>query len=481
MRGGKMKRIRMKLKRGIETGDGGFVLPCVGVMMVLLTIVGLGFLRVSLSARVLAVKRTAEIAARFAADAGFTKALFEMNRTVEVEPGQSESWWSQWWNENFWSDDSWSSFLGTGNRVVTSDNVSLPNTKAGYNYSIEEVTSGSEYRITSVGQSGWAQKTVSMSVRRQGLFDHAIYACGYAIPKHEKPSKWPDRLKPPKKGGRLDIEGYNLDTYSSDPGITPTGEMSIRTNSKHKDAVKFKKDINLDSDVIVGPGGKPNKVIKKENGVTITGDTYVSPEMPELPAVVVPVYLSNREAEEYEYEEGEPLSGLKKFSKFKIPKDSVQEISGDCKIYVEGDMKIEAGGQLIVKEDASLTLYLGKKFDAKKTKWWEWWNSEPEVDEGNELQSMVNLSHDPTKLRIFGTDECKKIKIEQASSFYGAVYAPYAKVEVKDCGNFYGAVVGWDVKLKKKTDQPNPTFYFDEALRECTESVRFAKGGWHEP
>lgn len=476
-----MRQVKMKAKKPRKDGNRGFLLPFAGVMIVLLSLTGLGLLRVGLSARVQAAKTTAEIAASAAADAGFTKAIFEMNKTVEVEPDQSDDWWSsQWWNDNWQSDNGGSSFFNSGSHMVVCDDVALPNTNATFNYAIEEVVSGSEYRITSVGQSGWAQKTISMAIKRQGLFDHAIYASGYTHPKNPKSSKWPDRPKPPKKGGRLDIDGYNIDTYSSNPMITPTGNLSIRTNSKHKDAAKFKKDIVINGDVIVGPGGKAKKVIKKDNSVEITGDTYTAPAMPELPGVIVPNNLKQKVAKEYEYKEGKPLTGNIKFSKFKIPKDAVQEVTGNCKIYVQGDMKIEQGAQLIVREDASLTLYLGKKLDIKKTKWWEWWEDEDEEDEGNELQAMVNLTQDPTKLRIFGTDTCKKIKLERMATFHGAVYAPFAKVEVKDSGDVYGALVGWDVKLKKRADQPNPTFHFDEALRAATEHVRFVKGSWHE-
>jgi len=90
--------------------------------------------------------------------------------------------------------------------------------------------------------------------------------------------------------------------------------------------------------------------------------------------------------------------------------------------------------------------------------------------------------------RIYGLDDCRKVKIENenADDFYGAVYAPFAKVEMKTNGDLYGAFVGWDVKLKKKKGGEPGTFYFDRSLRMdnvlATDdlAVRFVVKRWRE-
>ena len=131
----------------------------------------------------------------------------------------------------------------------------------------------------------------------------------------------------------------------------------------------------------------------------------------------------------------------------------MQEIVGDVAIYVEGDMKLEKDAEFIITEGSSLTLYLGKKLEVKK-------DSAEDV-----IKGIKNETKDPTKLIIYGTDTCRKIKIEQnQGAFYGAVYAPYAKVEIKNIDNIYGALVGWDVKLKKDKKHGIGNFDYDEAL-----------------
>jgi hypothetical protein len=421
----------------------GFTLPLVAVAIVVLLFTGLGFLRLGFAAQLRAVRTIQELSARAAADSGLTKALFEMNGSLNVEH----------WNFN---------------KLPSSGYDVLSNTNANYAYEVQEEDLG--YRIVSTGSCGRAKKTVSAIVRRQGLFDEALFATGYAHPKH--PKDIPDLHKPPKKGGKLEIDGYNVDSYSSDPKIMSTGNLQIRTNSIHKEPVRLKKNITIDGDVAVGPGGKPEKAIKKDPGVVVTGNEYAAVEQYTLLPVTVPQNLENRKPQKYSYKPNKAISGTVKYSDLKIPKDKTQEINGNCTIYVEGDFKIEKGAELIIPQNASLTLYVAGKIDVKLDA-----NGE---EEGLEMGGLINQTQDPTKLTIYGTDTCSKIKLEtNENNFYAAVYAPYTKVEVKGTANIYGAFVGWDVKLKNNGTGQNSTFYYDEALL-AQGTVRFVTVGWRD-
>ncbi len=415
------------IKKQPRTNRRGFVLPLAIVMVMLLSIVGFGMLKLGLDTRTMAARTTTQISARAAADAGLTKATFEMNKNLSVKP---------------WGFDNMAS---SGNRV-------LLGTNANYTYTIEEITNDSEYRITSIGQSGSAAKTVSAILVVQGAFDYPMFAQGYAIPKQPRPPKQnPPAPKPLKKGGKLEIKGYSIDSYSSDPSEAYSGPIQLRTNNTHKRSVKLRENVVVNGDVIVGPGGDPDKVIEMKSGASITGDAYPATERQELLSVSVPQSLESMTAQTYQYQAGAPITGDKKYSSLIIPKDKVQEISGNCVIYVVGDVKVEDGAQLIVTENSSLRLYVGgEKFEVKK-----------------KSAGLINETEDPTSLLIFGLDTCRKVKIENGNTgdFYGAVYAPLAKVEMKTNGDLYGAFVGWDVKLKKKKGGEHGTFYYDRSLR----------------
>jgi len=423
--------IMVELIKQRRANRRGFALAFAAVMVLILSVVGFGILRLGMETRMRAVRTTAEISARAAADAGLTKAVFEMNKNLDVG-----------WN--------------FGN-IVSPAATAFSSANANYTYTIEEITNDAEYEITSIGQSGLTSETVSATVVVQGAFNYAIFAQGYAIPKQPKPHRHKDGQgprppKPLKKGGKFEIKGYSVDdSYSSDPSNAYSGPIELRTNNTHKKSVKLRENVVVNGDVIVGPGGKPEKVIEMKDGASITGDAYPAVARQELLSSSVPQTLESMQVQTYEYQAGVPIVGDKKYSSLIIPKDKVQEINGNCLIHVVGDVKVEDGARLIVTNNSSLRLYVGgEKFEVKK-----------------KSAGLINEGQDPTSLLIFGLDACRKVKIENgdAGDFYGAVYAPFAKVEMKINGDLYGAFAGWDVKLKKKKGGDHGTFYYDRSLR----------------
>ena len=432
-------------KKQRRTNRSGFALSLVAVMVLILSLVGFGILRLGLESRMMATRTTAEISARAAADAGLTKAVFEMNKNL-VD-----------WNFN---------------DIVSPMGTVLPSANANYTYTIEEIAKDAEYKITSIGQSGQAAKSVSMTVVVQGAFDYALFAQGYPIPKQPKPPKQnPPAPKPLKKGGKLEIKGYNVDdSYSSDLSEAYSGTIQLRTNNTKKRSVKLRENVVVNGDVIVGPGGEPDKIIEMKDGAEITGEAYPATERQELLSVSLPQSLESGQVKDYKYKEHVPIAGKNIYSSLIIPKGKVQEVNGNCEIYVVGDVKVEDGARLIITENASLTLYVGgEKFEVKK-----------------KSAGIINETEDPKNLLIFGLDDCRKVKIESEEDFYGAVYAPFAKVEMKTNGDLYGAFLGWDVKLKKKKGEAQGTFYYDRSLRIgnllATDSLatRFAVKRWQE-
>ena len=423
------------------------MLPLTVVMIVLLTVMGLSLQRLGSGARMQAVWATTQITATAAADAGFTKAIYEMNKNLNVKP----------WNFS---------------NVTDAVDMELTNANADYSYTIEEIAVDTEYRITSTGHSASATKTVSATVSVQGLFDYPIYAQGYSLPKQPKPPKQnPPLPKPLKKGGKIELKGYNLDSYSSDPSQAYSGPIQIRTNNNHKKSVKLRENVVINADIVVGPGGDPDKVIEMKGGASITGDAYAATEREELLSITLPSELESLPVTEYEWHGGTPITGTVKYATLKIPRPHKQDIVGDVVIYVTGDMKVEDMAELTLTAGSSLKLYVNGKLEVKK-----------------KSKGLINETQDPTKLMIFGLDDCRKVKIENegAGDFYGAVYAPYAKVEMKTNGDLYGAFAGWDVKLKRKKGAGQGTFYFDRSLRTGNVaasdegSVRFTVKDWRE-
>ncbi len=449
----KHSRVKPKLIYRVlrsKNNKSGFILPIVVTVVVILCASGIGLLRLGSNARMRTALTISEIRARAAADAGLTEALYKMNK------GLYKSFYTSSY-EGSYEGSRESSYNDLSHDMYITSSRSLPNTNADYTYKIGQ-DSGGSYKIISTGRSGRMEKTVSATLKREGFWEHALFAQGYAHPEYSGNTHW---LNPPRKGGKIIIEGYNVDGYNSNPAAEYSGALEIRTNSKHT-AIKIKDDIYINGDIVLGPGADPERDIKIFNNAEVTGQMYAAADNYALPPVKVPEAVASQPAVDYTYNEGQPLTGNITFKKFDIPAAAKQEIVGDCTIYVTDIMQFQGDGELIITEGSSLTLYLDKKLEIK-----------------NEQGGIDNQTLKPTNLRIFGTPTCNSITLENMDTFYGAVYAPLAKIEVKNSGEIRGALVGWDVELSNKNGSTENTFYYDEALKDSG-TVRFVRSSWSE-
>jgi len=185
----------------------GFVMPLAVLAVLILSVTGLGLLSLGLQSRVFAAKTASEIAARCAADAGLTMAVFEMNQRLK--------------------DGTWDS-----NSLPQSTKVSLPNCDATFSYTVERgLDSG--YVVACVGNSGRTSRTVSATLRLRGLFDYGILA--------------EDTIT--LKSGTI-VDGY--DSANPSDGDVP---VQIATTSSDNGAIDLSSGATVDGEVLVGIDG----------------------------------------------------------------------------------------------------------------------------------------------------------------------------------------------------------------------------------
>ena len=137
-----MKKILPQNKRR------GSALPLALLGIVLLLTMGMGILSLGLTSRIHSTRNAAAIAARCAADAGVTEALYEMNQKLQVKP----------WNPGILPE--------------AIDEI-LPNCNALYSYTVTGDL-GSGYIIESTGTCGQNQKKVTCTLQLQGPFEAAF-------------------------------------------------------------------------------------------------------------------------------------------------------------------------------------------------------------------------------------------------------------------------------------------------------------------
>jgi hypothetical protein len=78
-------------KLRVSRGRGGFALAAMLCSVVILFVIGAGVLSLGLHSRGFAARTSSDISARCSADAGLTKAFFEMNEKLKVIPWDDSS------------------------------------------------------------------------------------------------------------------------------------------------------------------------------------------------------------------------------------------------------------------------------------------------------------------------------------------------------------------------------------------------------
>ncbi len=308
----------MNMCKLLQSKKRGSVLPLAMFMVVMLLIIGTGMLNLGLNSRIFSIRTASQISARSAADAGMTKALYEMNEKLKVKP----------WD---------------GNSLPLAVNQTLPNCDALFNYTVTgDLASG--YTIESIGKAGSAERKVQCTLELHGPFEHAIFA-----------------------NGGIDLENsVTLDWYNYDDDDE---NMKVGTNSIAADTIILRNSATINGDVVVGPGGDPNEVIELQSSTEITGDTYALACINELSSVTLPSWLQELPSEGT-ITEDITITTSGKYSGVQLDNSKTITIDGDVTLYIVGDLVLGNSCDLAISDsysDASLTLYLGGKLEGKNS------------------------------------------------------------------------------------------------------------------
>jgi hypothetical protein len=357
-----------------------FALSIVMIAFVLAIVIGIGLLNIGFQSRLQAVRAASDIAAKCAADSGLTKALFEMNKKLQLKPW-SGSVLPQGTDETLAGFDATFSFAVTGN-----------------------VNDG--YVVESVGQYGWTQRKVRSALRLAGLFEKAVFT-----------------------QGDLELKnGTVVDSYNND---ADDGSMLIGTNSTEAGSLIMKSGVTINGDVVVGASADPDVVIDRSSDTTITGETYSLTEPYEFPPITLPDYLTKLPKLSIKTNKDGfgTISGLGKLEHINLANGQILSVNAPTTIYVSGNIILDNASQLQIADEAtapnaSLTIYLDGNLECKN---------------GGFLN---NLAQDPKKLQIYGLTGCKSIGLKTDSRFYGTIYAPNADIRAYNSVEMFGSLVG---------------------------------------
>jgi len=300
------------MKKMLQSKKRGLAIPLAMLVVVILLAMGTGLLKLGLFSRIFSIRTASDITAQCAADAGLTKALYEMNEKLKAEL----------WDES---------------TMPFETNMSLPNCDAVYSYTVTG-NLGSGYTLQSTGNSGQAQRTVSCTLQLQGIFESAIFTKEYLYMKYGATVDW-----------------YNYDADDRD--------MQIGTNSTEPGSIVLKNKAIINGDIAVGMGGNPDDVIV-DNGATINGETFTLTQIYELPPITVPESLESSPSLGT-INDNTTISSSAKYSNIDLGNSETVTITGDVTLYITGDITLGNAAELQIADNASLTLYLGGNFEGK--------------------------------------------------------------------------------------------------------------------
>jgi len=242
-------------------------------------------------------------------------------------------------------------------------------------------------------------------------------------------------------------QNVEIDSYDSrdgdydNPGNVGS-DGDIGTNSGDFSAIYMDNSADLAGDAVSGADSDPDSVIITDPGANIDGEKWALEEPVEFPMITPP---SLPWMGDYSMSGTDSIFLSGQYGSFTMENNSVVTIEDDVILYITGNFYMDQFSRLDIALDASLQIIMGSgSFEMDLT------------------SSINNLSRDPTKFVLFGTEAFTgDIYIDQGSEFYGAIYAPNAFVELDQANGFYGAVIANDILFDQHT-----VLHYDKALED---------------
>ena len=240
-------------------------------------------------------------------------------------------------------------------------------------------------------------------------------------------------------GGGAIIDSYDsrLGAYG---GTNISNGGNIGTNGDIYGAVNLGNGSIVNGDAMTGVGSDPNEVIIMGMSSEITGESAALEEPKELPSVPVPTGLANRGNLSVSGTSTK-ISQSGQYNNLTLANNAVVTIDSNVTLYISGTFTLNNGADFRINPGCSVTLYFGGGWALNST------------------AKISNLSKDPTKLVMYGTDTFTGSKTF-CNSFetYAAMYYPKANVYLANTNTFYGSIIAGRFTIGN-----NMRVHYDEA------------------
>ncbi len=228
-----------------------------------------------------------------------------------------------------------------------------------------------------------------------------------------------------------------LDSYDSSEGAYGGSNVGlsalVATNSTTSSAVVVKDDAELRGSVYVGVGGSASSGISVEDEGVVVGSQGVLEEAIAMPGVSPPAGMPGSMGEG-KFESGTTvISGDVHFDSFKIESGATVRISGDVRMLVDDEVKLETGGQIELDVGATLELYFYGQLKVE--------NSSSALNADSSRAGDVLLhSMGGSELKIEGGVVCATIE------------APLARLVIESTGVVAGTFRGRELAMSENAE-----------------------------
>lgn len=290
----------------------GFTMALVLMVIVLLMLLGTSLLSLAKNTNIASIRRSQEISAKCAADAGLTMVQSQLNTAYA---------------------------LGTLdlNNLPSGAMVNIENSNANFAYTVYLDTAGN-ITIDSTGSSGPCSRTVHCNIDvESSRFEHTLFADSFEI------------------NNNSFIDGYNSD-FGAYGGLNII-KTSIGTNSTEDGAIKLHFVGDLKGDIIVGPGSDPAKVIDQGMHFEVTGEMSAADEEKNILILTAPPL---------DYKGATPHGTITEsgtYSQINSIHGKTITIDGDITLNITGNVTLGNNSMLVINPSSSLTLFIAGTFE----------------------------------------------------------------------------------------------------------------------
>lgn len=304
---------------------------------------------------------------------------------------------------------------------------------------------------------------VSSSGRVALVESRVLSKCARVVLEEEKYKPWLNGIFGDEE---LDFSSNSyVDSYDSRDGDYGGSNMGseghVGTNGTHLGCIDLASNSRIYGDAVSGPESDPDSVIITRGNAEIFGEKSSLSEENPMPPVPLPEELPYMG--DYSLGGGsDTIDESGEYSSFRLDSNSTVTLTADLTLYITGEFLMRSNTKLEIADGVKATIYLGGTFTQ---------NSNTQIN---------NLSQDPTKLLMLGTDSFNgEMEWRSNTDFWGAVYVPKADVNFRSNIDFHGSISSKSFQFNS-----NARIHYDLALAalalDGADGTPFTVKSWQE-